>query len=262
MGYIDRELLPGIHHIEDCMGVCFTLIVGTRRALLVDAGYGLEDTAAFVRGITALPVTLWLTHGHHDHAHGARWFDSARIHPDESPVYETYSSEKWMDHVLEGARQNGIAVDEAAWRSRPMPAPETVPGETIDLGGLTARILPCPGHTPGSAVVFVPERGLLLTGDDWNPCTWLFFPEALPVRRYRENARRLLTLPFEHVICPHRTELYPRRMLEAFLDGLTDGAIAAAPPVDTGAPYGVNTHEAALPEGQVLVFDYDKARED
>ena len=262
MGFIDRELLPGVHHIEDCMGVCFTLIVGERRALLVDAGYGLEDVSAFVRGITALPVTLWLTHGHHDHAHGARWFGSARIHPDEVPVYETYSSERWMDHVLEGARQNGVAVDEAAWRSRPMPAPEAVPGEEIDLGGLTARVVPCPGHTPGSAVVFVPERGLLLTGDDWNPCTWLFFPEALPVRRYRDNARRLLELPFERVLCPHRTELYPRRMPEAFLNGLTDGVIAAAKPVDTGAPYGANTCEAALPEGQVLVFDYDKARED
>ena len=36
----------------------------------------------------------------------------------------------------------------------------------IDLGGLTAQIIEAPGHTPGSAVVYVPERKLLLSGDD------------------------------------------------------------------------------------------------
>ncbi len=261
MDCIDRELLPGVHHIEDCMGVCFTLIVGCRRALLVDAGYGLADTASAVRSITGLPVTVWLTHGHHDHVLGARWFGDVRLHPDDLPVYETYSSGKWPARVLEDARLSGIAVDESAWRSRQMPAPTLLAGEDIDLGGITARVLPCPGHTPGSVVVYLPKRGLLLTGDDWNPCTWLFFPEALPVRSYREHVRGLLDLPFKHVICPHRAGLYPRRTLERFLDGLTDEAIAAAVPVDTGAPYGVQTCQAALPDGQTLVFDVKKARE-
>lgn len=259
MRYTDHELMPGIHHIEDCMGVCFTLIVGERRALLVDAGYGFGDVAAYVRTLTALPVILWLTHAHHDHAPGARWFDAARLHPDELPMYEMYQSERWMNHVLEGARNNGIAVDVANWRSRPMPVPEAVPGETIDLGGVTAQIIHCPGHTPGSVVVWIPEKKLLLTGDDWNPCTWLFFEEALPVGQYRENMRKLLNLPFEHVICSHRTALYPRSMLVDFLNALTDEAIAAAPAVETGKPHGVDTHEAALPNGQVLVFDAAKA---
>lgn len=260
MRLIDRELLPGVHHVEDCMGVCFTLIVGARRALLVDVGYGFEDVAAFVRGITPLPVTLWLTHAHHDHALGARWFGAARLHPDELPEYATYAAEPWLGRVLADARENGVSVDEAAWRARPMPAPEAVPGETIDLGGLTARVLPCPGHTPGSVAVYLPERALLLTGDDWNPCTWLFFPEALPVAAYRANLRGLLALPFERVICPHRTALYPRRVLEAFAAGLTDEAIAAAPPSEVGAPFGVATRALALPEEQVLVFDGEKAR--
>ena len=259
MGFTSHELLPGVYHIEDCMGVCFTLIVGISRALLVDAGYGFEDVAAFVRGLTQLPVTLWLSHAHHDHALGARWFDAVRLHPDERPLYEEYQSEHWTDHVLEGARENGICVDEAAWRARPMPAPEALPGEVIDLGGLSAHILPCPGHTPGSVVFWIPERKLLLTGDDWNPCTWLFFPEALPVVQYRENVKELLSLPFEHVLCPHRTTLYSRETLEAFLNGLTDEAIAAATTVDTGVPFGIHTREAALPEGQTLVFDADKA---
>ena len=225
----------------------------------MDAGYGLTDTAAFVRSIADLPVTLWLTHGHHDHAAGARWFEEARLHPAEADIYRTYAGQPWIRRVLLHGRESGIPVDEAAFLAAKMPAPVLLPGETLDLGGLTARIIPCPGHTPGSVVVYVPERELLLTGDDWNPCTWLFFPEALPVRDYRSNMRELLALPFRHLICPHRDELYPRAMLEAFLDGLTDAAIETALPVDTGDPYGVRTREVSLPEGQVLVFDAGKA---
>lgn len=259
MPFIDHRPLPGVYHIEDSMGVCFTLVLGKARALLLDAGYGFEDVAAHVRGLTDLPVTLWLSHAHHDHAMGARWFDAVRLCPDEVAIYEEYASEKWTEHVLREAREAGVDVDEAAWRARRMPAPTALDGETLDLGGVTARVIPCPGHTPGSAVVFVPEYRLLLTGDDWNPCTWLFFPEALGVRMYRENLRGLLELPFESVLCPHRTQLYPRRMLEDFARGLTDAAVAAAEPTQTGVPFGVATREVALPHEQVLVFDPGKA---
>ena len=259
MAFADRELLPGIHHIEDCLGVCFTLIVGEARALLIDAGYGVEDVSAFVRTLTGRPVTLWLTHGHHDHAPGAMWFDAVRIHPDERAVYARYTGEARRRGVLETARAKGVRVDGAAYLAGRMPEPTCEPGGTIGLGGLAAEIISCPGHTPGSVAVYVPERRLRLTGDDWNPTTWLFFPEALPLRNYRENLRGLLALPFEHVICPHRTALYGRETFEAFVNGLTDEAVAAARPVDTGRAMGIRTVEAALPGDQVIVFDADKA---
>ncbi|MBR3504119.1 MAG: MBL fold metallo-hydrolase [Clostridia bacterium] len=261
MAFIDRELMPGVHHIEDALGVCFTLLVGRERALLVDAGYGLEDVAAFVRTVTDKPLTLWLTHGHHDHALGAMWFDRPRLHPDERAVYAAYTGAARRRAVLETAKARGVAADEAAYLAAPMPEPVCCAGETLDLGGLTARVMPCPGHTPGSMAVYAPERALLLTGDDWNPCTWLFFPEALPLAAYRENLRSLLALPFEWALCPHRAGLFRRDAVQSFADGLTDEAVRAAKPVDNGAALGVRAFEAALPGGQVLVFDADKARD-
>lgn len=260
MDFIDHEWLPGIHHIEDALGVCFTLIVGRERALLVDAGYGFRNVAAFVGGLTDLPVTLWLTHAHHDHILGARWFDTARLHPADAAFYPVYSAEPYMDRVLAQARAAGVSVDEAAWRGMPMPAIETRDGETLDLGGLTARVMGCPGHTPGSVVVWVPEHKLLLTGDNWNPCTWLFFEESLPIREYRANLRGLLALPFERLLCSHRAGLYPRSALQQFLDGLTDDAIAAAPPSEVGRDRGVATRTLKLPGDQEIVFDGEKAR--
>ena len=71
MAFHALQVLPDVYHIQDCMGVCMTLLVGKDRALLVDTGYGLENVLEMTASITALPVTVLLTHAHHDHALGA-----------------------------------------------------------------------------------------------------------------------------------------------------------------------------------------------
>lgn len=255
----DREVLPGVHHIEDALGVCMTLLVGDRAALLVDTGYGTEDVAAFVRTLTALPVEVILTHGHHDHCMGARWFPRVRMFPEDMPDFVTYTGPVTRQRILSSAAAHGIPVDEADYLSALLPTPDALTGGEVALGGLTAHILPCPGHTPGSCVVWVPERSLLLTGDDWNPCTWVFFPRALGVRAYRENVRGLLRLPFTRVLCSHRPALFPREMLERFLSALTDEALRAAHPVRIPPYETIDTRQCDLPCGQLLVFDHAKA---
>ena len=249
------EALPGVFHIGDAMGVYMTLLIGSERALLVDAGYGLEDVSAFVRLLTDKPVTVLLTHAHHDHALGARWFDETYMFPQDLPSWPIYTGEERRQSVADQAAAKGIAVA-PDYLSAPMPQPLALEEGPIDLGGMTAQVVLCPGHTPGSAVVFVPERRLLLTGDDWNPCTWLFFPEALPAQAYRRNVRAMLAYPFEHVLCSHRGMLYPRSALDVFLQGLTDETLRAAKRVDMGR--AIDTRQA-LPVGeQQFVFDFGK----
>ena len=68
------EIAPGVKHIQDAMGVCFTLNEGDKCAILFDTGYGMEDVQAYVRTLTDKPVKVYLSHGHHDHVLGARWF--------------------------------------------------------------------------------------------------------------------------------------------------------------------------------------------
>ena len=128
----------------------------------------------------------------------------------------------------------------------------------LDLGGLTAEIIKVPGHTPGSCVVYVPERELLLSGDNWNPCTWLWFPCSVGAVVWRENMRELMALcPFRHVLCSHQPMLKTRADLAALVEGMTDQVLRSAPAVDMGSE--IDTHEARLPDGsQVLVFDRGK----
>lgn len=249
------EVLRGIWHIRDEMDVCMTLLEGETEALLVDTGYGTADVGAFVSTLTQKPLTVILTHGHHDHAAGARWFPETWMFPQDREDFALYAGFPHRAKLAEQARAKGVALPEDFLRAEnPMPRP--LEERTLDLGGMTAQIRLCPGHTPGSAVVYVPQRELLLTGDDWNPCTWLFFPRALPVRAYRDNVRALMDIPFRQVLCSHRQELYGREMMEQFLEGLTDRALAEARRVDVGYPQ--DTRQVSLPGDQVLVFDWNK----
>ena len=99
----------------------------------------------------------------------------------------------------------------------------------------------------------------MLTGDNWNPCTWLFFPAALGIREYLKNMRKLLEVPFSHVLCSHQPVLFSRDVPDAFFAALTEDAIANAHPV-TISPYdAIRTVQADLPMNQLIVFDRDKA---
>ena len=261
MGFTVREVLPGVRHIEDGMGVCMTLLTGGERALLVDTGYGLEDVAACVRSLTGLPLTVLLTHHHHDHAMGARWFPETLMFSEDRADWPLYTGAEQRARVLAQAGSRGLTAA-GDLLAADIPVPRALEEGPIALGGLTAEVILCPGHTPGSAVIWVPERKLLLTGDDWNPCTWLFFPAALPVRDYLRRMRALLELPFEHVLCSHQPSLFPREALETFLASLTEETLRDARPVTIGPYEAIDTRQAALPGGQALVFDWAKAKLD
>jgi glyoxylase-like metal-dependent hydrolase (beta-lactamase superfamily II) len=113
-----------------------------------------------------------------------------------------------------------------------------------------------PGHTPGSAMILVPEDGVLISGDNWNPETWLFFPEALPLHIYKRNMQKVLELPFESVICSHRQGLFPRARLERFTAGIRASAPWQLSPF-ADLPE-IRCARMPLDGDQVIAFDADK----
>lgn len=268
MSFDINHVCPGVTHIKDCMGVCMTLIEGDHSALLVDTGYGVEDVGACVHALIGdKPLHVFLTHHHHDHSLGMRTLYAipdceASMLAADAAAWEVYNDMPKRRVVLAQARARGLQVAEEDFLSGVLEVPYTaVPGD-IDLGGITARIIECPGHTPGSAAVLIVERKLLLTGDCWNPCTWVFFPEALGVKEYRQNVRMLQAYDFNHVLCSHQHALYPRSMFDDFVDHLTDDVLYAARPVTIGGNEHIDTRQADVTDGQILVFDWAKAQLD
>lgn len=259
---------PGVIHIRDEMGVCMTLIEGGKSALLVDTGYGTGDTANLINSlIGSKPVHVFLTHHHHDHALGVRALAKLpncvySMLPEDVPAWNTYTCLNKRQVVLQQAKAKGLQVDDESFLAGVLAVPGTaVPGD-VDLGGLTVQIIDCPGHTPGSGCVLIPEHKLLLTGDNWNPCTWLFFPEALGVREYRDNVRMLQAYDFTHVLCSHQLECFPREKFDQFVDNLTDEVLDSARPVSIGGNEHIDTRQANVADRQILVFDWNKYRKE
>ena len=267
-----QKISPGVTHIQDVMGVCMTLIEGEREAILIDAGYGLEDVSGFVRTLTERPVRLILTHGHHDHILGARWFPRSWLHPADQEEFLLRTGGPQRERVADQAGQKGIPIPEDFMTAR-IPAPEPLelndrlgsfPCARLDPGRKEAWIIHVPGHTPGSVVCFLPEEELLLTGDDWNPCTWLWFPSSVAIREWKARMTELLrTLeeatgkPVARVLCSHQPGVREGAELYDYLNEVTEESIRNARPVDMNSPIETCQIRFSRPEW-TLVFDRKK----
>ena len=266
------QVFPGIYHITDAMGVSFTLIEGSEKCLLVDTGYGTEDCAAFVRTLTSRPVQVLLTHGHHDHALGSRWFPAVSMCAEDMPVFSLRTGRAQRKAVAGQAASMGVAVPDD-FLSAPIADPAPVQfSETLDgfplcrisLGDTEAWIVHVPLHTPGSCIVAVPKYHLLLTGDDWNPCTWMWFAESAGARIWRNSMARVIPAlekemgcTIDIVLCSHQPAPRDGSELKEYLTFMTDERLLSAPSVNMNSP--INTHELSCPgRGWTLVFDADK----
>ena len=140
-----------------------TWVVAAERggpAVVVDAPPDPEAVGELVRRLDVIPVAVLLTHGHVDHAGGARAVvDSldvrAYVHPDDD--FLTLDPESQL-RMLFGAippGDYGAPAEMAALED----------GQRLELAGLGLDVLHTPGHTPGHCCFWLEEAGLLFSGD-------------------------------------------------------------------------------------------------
>ncbi|MHC1787407.1 MAG: MBL fold metallo-hydrolase [Christensenellales bacterium] len=260
-----RQIAQGVWQIWDPLGVGMTLIAGSRRALLFDAGYGLWDPLPLIRRLCDKPLSCLMSHAHHDHMLGAlRLGVEVRMHEKDLPLQDAYTAIDLRRGILASAREKGLRPDswgEEHYLHAAVPAFLPLSVGTFDLGGLTARVLPLPGHTPGSLGLLVEERGLLLLGDSWNPQTWLFFPECCPLERYRESLRSLPALSFRQVLVSHDPLPRPAAALLDYIAGLDDRTLDQAAPHPMAGYEGISTCRCLPAPDSPLIFDRAKWRQ-
>lgn len=235
------EYFPGVYHISDGLGVQFTLIVSRAGAILFDAGYGIKDPRPYLKNLlkkhrfSLHDLSVVISHAHHDHLAGARWFNAFHIHWKDFPLIDVYTERNILERVLVRAMEQGLIPPgfdkEAFFLTRYRRRARIRLPIQPDI-----EILHIPGHTPGSLVVYVREHKVLLSADNWNPTTWLFFPEALSVHEYAANMRKLLSLDFDYVLCSHSKDLIPGDRIRNYIRGLSAETFAQAEPAETPYP--------------------------
>lgn len=149
------------------------LIVGEKTAL-IDSGINDPETinARLERIKGYLLNYIFITHSHRDHIGGAR------------AIKEVTGAEILL-HPLEGGGDRAIKE-----------------GDKFELGGITIEVLHTPGHSPGHICFWLPERGILFSGDHiLGMGTTVINPWEGDMSQYINSLRKLLAYPIQ-LICP------------------------------------------------------------
>jgi len=132
-----------------------TVITGKRGTVVVDTHVTLEDGKALkdmaVEASGGRPIlAVILTHEHFDHIVGNQFFSC--------PIISTAAARRCIQEISSERLPEGFVLT---------PPTETFTGEmSIHIGDMTLVLWSDGGHSPGELSVFIPEHGVLLTGDN------------------------------------------------------------------------------------------------
>ena len=214
-----KEVRPGIFLMDEAHEATGYLVVGKKRACVIDTMNGYNDLSAAVRKLTDKPVTVVNTHGHPDHIFGNMYFPEAYIHPADLALTRMFTEDP---RFLEMLAEKG--------RTFP-PFRDILPGEIIDLGGRTLEVFALPGHTPGGILLLLKEDRILFTGDSINHHLWMQLDGCSPLNRFLEDLDSVLPLEERADIILHGHAHDPddisllrclRRGVEEICEGKTD----------------------------------------
>jgi glyoxylase-like metal-dependent hydrolase (beta-lactamase superfamily II) len=206
--YALTESAPGVWRVDEHGSVNMYLVVGEKKAMLIDTGCGEPGLEAAVRSVTKLPLVVVNTHGHSDHAAGNRFFPVVHAHPEDARAARYYAS--------------AMTIVEDA-----------VAGTSFDLGGRSLSVIETPGHTRGSICLLDQANRMIFTGDNNNTHVWLFLGDALSVEEYLASLEALIarSSSFDAIFPGHELKLGPDHLtnLATSCKGILRGGIRAEP---------------------------------
>ena len=204
-----KKLNENIYLMDDNGEATGYLVVGQKRAAVIDTMNGFADVAAVCRGITPLPLTVINTHGHCDHIFGNVYFPGpCLMHPADNQLAEEMCE---MEEFQKGIQKYGLRMP---------PFAPIQDGEEIDLGGLTLRAVLLPGHTPGSICLLLKEQRVLFTGDAINRHLWAQLDDSLPMHEIVRQLDGIMSIreKADFILHGHATDWEPISLLPMMHD--------------------------------------------
>jgi glyoxylase-like metal-dependent hydrolase (beta-lactamase superfamily II) len=146
-------------------------LIRSKTPVLVDAGT-LGDMDDLRSGLGALGADLdqvslvVVTHAHHDHAGLARDLQRAGVRV-MLGAGDVDQAKQGMDDDLKPTGLTGFLIKPLLFKEFPEVTPDIVVSEPVDLApwGIQGKVLPMPGHTPGSLVVVLANHAAFV-GDE------------------------------------------------------------------------------------------------
>lgn len=128
----------------------------TLEAVMVDPGGDVPRLTAALAQIGAKLTTIYLTHGHVDHAGGAT--ELAEL--TGAPIIGPHKGDEFLlQEMAESAAMYRMTARNCT------PSRYLADGETVNMAGTSFEVRHCPGHTPGHVVFLDLEGGFGIMGD-------------------------------------------------------------------------------------------------
>jgi glyoxylase-like metal-dependent hydrolase (beta-lactamase superfamily II) len=164
--------------------------------LIIDTGLDPDPLLDFLAEHKLNPVALILTHGHADHTAAVPIL--RKSYP-ETKVY----IHKFDAEMLTGKSDNLASLASVSFSTAPAEVMLTE-GQTIDLAGMSLKVLHTPGHTPGGVCLYNEAESIIFVGDT------LFagsvgrtdFPGGNMTQLIEAINQKLLTLPDDTICYP------------------------------------------------------------
>ena len=153
------------------------LIDSQDQQLLIDCGVGMCDIHAFLQQQGFKHIRVIVTHAHFDHVGGLQYFPADSIIAAPAIVKNLYDPQllaltpEYTKHVTKEfceEQQQSVEQISAEYCST---LPETLPTlapyteSEVSVGEFTLQLIPLPGHTDDSIVLYEPTLQWLFSGD-------------------------------------------------------------------------------------------------
>ena len=209
--------LPGdVYAIEESSqwedDICY-LAPGRDRAVLIDTSLGISSVGNVVRHLTDLPVTVLITHMHHDHIGCAHEFDDVRCFDSEVAVqalrtgtddYGGHLEYEFVPEAIPCGLPEGF--DPKTFKIRGVePSATFADGDVLDIGGRVLQVLHTPGHTSDSCCFVDRAHGMIFTGDTYYPAPLYTFTRDSNIGEYAASMHRVgaMTEGIKYLCCGH-----------------------------------------------------------
>ncbi len=189
------------------------LVIGEKKAVIIDGGTGIGRLSELVTELTNKPVFLLLTHTHNDHIGSCSEFTEIALYDDKmswESAAKGLGKEK-MGEMLEGDAVIKVlppGFDPDDFYAPPYRVTHWLQDEdVIDLGGRKLRVLHTPGHSSNHLCLLDHEARYLYTGDIYYTGAVTTYLPGGDHYSFIESCKRLVELmPFYDWLMPAHNE--------------------------------------------------------